>query len=531
MRQAASDRDKATRAARRMRWLAALTGLAALVWFLVRVIPKPARAAYPCQRAAAPLAGGFLAWLAGLAGARLLHRRARALGWRYGALLSLPALALYLLWWPPGAAFQAGAQERFAPSDPPNQPMGTGQGIHPGRVVWVYQPDAARWDGQTGNWWDDANTDPKLVAAMLSDGLRGLTGAKTDRQAWDALFRYFNRTHGGGNAGYRPGEKIAVKINANQDRGREWKPGAGMHSPQMICALLEQLVGTAGVAARDITIYDASRGIGDPIYQKVKARPEFQEVRFVVSPSAAREGRLAAEPDLEHPVRFSQPGLPAAYLPRALTEARYLINLALLRAHTLFGVTLAAKNHFGSTYFPDRGGWTPQPLHETGARGRPMGSYNCLVDLNGHRQVGGKTLLYLLEGLYPAEHQQGGVVRFLSFGDRWASSLLLSQDPVAIDSVGLDILRSEPRAGQVRGNPDNYLHEAALGPRPPSGIRYDPEGDGAPLAGLGVHEHWNNPRDRRYSRNLGKSEGIELITLGKPLPGPAEAASSGEAAR
>jgi cystathionine beta-lyase/cystathionine gamma-synthase len=26
----------------------------------------------------------------------------------------------------------------------------------------------------------------------------------------------------------------------------------------------------------------------------------------------------------------------------------------------------------------------------------------------------------------------------------------------------LDILRNEPRATEVRGNPDNYLHEAAL---------------------------------------------------------------------
>ena len=42
-----------------LKWLCAVTGLAALVWFLLRVIPKPSRAAYPCQRAAAPLASGF----------------------------------------------------------------------------------------------------------------------------------------------------------------------------------------------------------------------------------------------------------------------------------------------------------------------------------------------------------------------------------------------------------------------------------------------------------------------------------------
>jgi hypothetical protein len=63
-----------------------------------------------------------------------------------------------------------------------------------------------------------------------------------------------------------------------------------------------------------------------------------------------------------------------------------------------------------------------------------------------------------------------------SFSDHWASSLLASQDPVAPESVGLDLLRSEPNATEVLGNPDNYLHEAA-----------------------------------QDSRNLGRKQGIELI--------------------
>jgi len=58
---------------------------------------------------------------------------------------------------------------------------------------------------------------------------------------------------------------------------------------------------------------------------------------------------------------------------------------------------------------------------------------------------------------------------------------------------------------------DNYLHEAALADDPPSGTFYDPEGDGTGLSSLGVHEHWDNPEDRQYSRNLGTGEGIELI--------------------
>ena len=37
-------------------WSLPLVGLLALVWYLVRVIPKPSRASYPCQRAALPVA-------------------------------------------------------------------------------------------------------------------------------------------------------------------------------------------------------------------------------------------------------------------------------------------------------------------------------------------------------------------------------------------------------------------------------------------------------------------------------------------
>ena len=70
--------------------------------------------------------------------------------------------------------------------------------------------------------------------------------------------------------------------------------------------------------------------------------------------------------------------------------------------------------------------------------------------------------------------------------------------------------------GALRGNvgSENYLHEGALAETgaAPSGIDY--QGKDHDLAQLGVHEHWNNSTDKLYSRNLGKSEGIELIRIG-----------------
>ncbi|MCK4750379.1 MAG: hypothetical protein KAT15_25155, partial [Bacteroidales bacterium] len=43
-----------------------IIGIAATVWFLVRVIPKPSRAGYPCMKAAAPFMSGFVIYLLGI---------------------------------------------------------------------------------------------------------------------------------------------------------------------------------------------------------------------------------------------------------------------------------------------------------------------------------------------------------------------------------------------------------------------------------------------------------------------------------
>lgn len=63
---------------------------------------------------------------------------------------------------------------------------------------------------------------------------------------------------------------------------------------------------------------------------------------------------------------------------------------------------------------------------------------------------------------------------------------------------------------------EDYLHEAARANDPSSGTFYDPNhpGDEQRLASLGVHEHWNNPKDKKYSRNLATGDGIELVSVG-----------------
>ena len=97
--------------------------------------------------------------------------------------------------------------------------------------------------------------------------------------------------------------------------------------------------------------------------------------------------------------------------------------------------------------------------------------------------------------------------------------MFVSQDPVAIDSVGADFLSNEPtvkdynRAAASMNN-ENYLHEAGLVGNAPSGTAYA-DSRGNIVTNLGVHEHWNNSAEKKYSRNLRKHEGIELVKVSK----------------
>ena len=138
--------------------------------------------------------------------------------------------------------------------------------------------------------------------------------------------------------------------------------------------------------------------------------------------------------------------------------------------------------------------------------------------------LGGKTMLWMLDGLVVATSEGATVTREAalwegtSFDGGFTASVFLSQDPVALDSVGADLLANQPvvksRNSALAGNlgVENYLHEAALAPAPPSGAAYL-DGAGNPAESRGVHEHWNNATERLYSRDRGEAEGIELVRI------------------
>jgi hypothetical protein len=485
-------------------------GFTSTVWFLVRVIPKPQRATYPCMQASAPMMSAFVVYLLSLFGSVSAFRSARKhfAGSRYiyGTLLVGVSILfiLFSISEKPGKVY-AGLVNSASISA--NSPIGTARGIFPGRVVWAHDPKVATWDGKTGFWWEDACNSQVEADKLVSGSLLLLTGEKNESKAWKAIFNHYNSNKKRGVTGYQSGQKIAIKINVNNTEGHA-NTNEINASPQIVLSVLSSLVKEAGVPQKDITIFDASRFITDNIFNKCHAK--FPEVQFV--DNIGGDGRIKAT-YVDNAIPYSADnGKLDKGLASCAVDADYLINLALLKGHVGQGVTLCAKNYYGVTSIKSNWRLNAHNNFDQDKSGKPK--YMTFTDFLGHKDLGGKTILFLIDAVYGNKFVNG-VPQFkwqmAPFNNNWPSSLFASLDPVAIDAVGTDFILNEfPDAPDLK-NCDQYLIESALANNPPSGTHYDPEQDGTGIGSLGVMEHWNNARDKQYSRNLKSGNGIELV--------------------
>ncbi len=375
-----------------------------------------------------------------------------------------------------------------------NRPVGEGRGIHPGRVAWIHSPGVAKWDGKTGLWVEDRWNDQTLADAMIPEAVMTLTGEATPKKAWNALFRNFNKTHGRGERGYKKGETIAVKLNMNNAISHRDTIELNS-SPFTTLALVRSMVEDGGVREEDIIICEPSRTITDSIYFKVHRR--FPKVRFI--DNIGGEGREKCEYYPEQIVYSVDNGKMARGIAKCIVDADYLINSALLKTHSGPGVTLTGKNWYGAT---DINLLWRQNAHNNISQDKRNGKpgYKTFVDFMSHKDLGQKTLLFLIDGTYGSRDVNGAPnpkwMKDPFCGD-WACSIIASQDEVACDAVAMDIIIGEwPEFGSLNFC-DEYLREAATIPDTPSGTVYMQEGK--PLdRPLGLFEHWNNPKERKY---------------------------------
>jgi hypothetical protein len=544
-------------------------GFGALVWFLIRVIPKPSRATYPCQRAAFPLASAFVIWMTGfvssLFGLKKLRNHLSGHSWAvYACTLSI--VVVCILWFtvfptnipsmfaavPVDTTFKPAVGFDWIPG-PSNHPIGLAQGIYPGRVVMARDPQATKWAGnwkvQEDQWWLDKNTDIERVGRMLSVTIQQLTGSKTDQKAWKKIFTYYNQNRRGlAKRGYAPGEVVAIKINLNNSTPQKTDNYTDA-TPQMVLAMVRQLVYQAGVPQKDILVYDARRPFFS--YMLTTIWKEFKDVRFLQEKSPVKE--QAVNPaygdhtglegaDWVEGIDYSSGNYKnAKWMPRQVKEATYLINMALLKLHSYpynymeggdegqTALTMTSKNHAGSI----KGTSELHAILNTKREGK-KNAYSPLVDLEASPNLGKKTILYVLDGLYAGRKWLSYPLHFPNppFNNRvepyanpdWPACVLVSLDGVAIQSVGLDVMYAQSKNNEeksyhhvprilLRENADDFLREMAMPEKAPSGVSYVQ--NGKPVTSLGVFEHWDNDTSMRYSRNLNpkKGKGIEFIYI------------------
>jgi hypothetical protein len=542
-----------------------LMGIISTVWFLIRVIPKPTRATYPCMRVAAPIMSGFITYLLGVAGLTAISRRSKRkiFNVRYWSTFFLLTGVIATMAISPSnnteTAFQT-TETRTGPEDGPNLPIGEAKGIFPGRVVWAWNPDATNEmflhnDPDKGDWFaNPENNNGTVQGKMFRDGVLKLTGKKSPSKAWDAMFRYFNDKKLGKAKGYIKGEKIFIKINQGQASwvlSKEDKANgyalpkslpekdsrrAGMepteNGPYVVLELLRELINEYGIDQADIAVGDPM----NPIYAHnynvwVK---EFPNVKYIDRNSTTFGRTLIRITD--KPLVYYSDKQITDKLYDVLENANYMIYMAVLKPHGAAGISLTGKLNFGNIGRNGAG-----HLHYSHIANRREGTptntgyhkYRVFVDLMGSKYLGQNSVFWCVEGMFGGGSSEikGPVKYYMSpFNNDWSNSIFMSLDPVAIESVGYDFLRSEfdgvHKHDAVNNDwesipnmygVDDYMHQAADHSNWPEDIVYDPDNSGKPIPSLGVHEHWNNPVDKQYSRNLGTGKGIELVSIPEDL--------------
>jgi uncharacterized protein (DUF362 family) len=238
-------------------------------------------------------------------------------------------------------------------------------------------------------WDPDKTLSYDHLRLMLDASITQLTGLEYARDAWAALFR--------------PGERIAIKVNV-YGSSVIWT-----HVP-----LVEQVTNClqeAGVAPGLITIYDMRTS-------------ELSAAGFQVNTDSA--GVLCTGVDNQVSSEAVDVLGKSARLCRILENCDALINIPILKSHSMAGISFAMKNHFGSVQ-------QPSALHSSGME--EIAALNALPEIkNRTRLIIGDALTANLRTVNSFPYWREDVV-----GD----SIFMSFDPVAHDTMGLALLARE----------------------------------------------------------------------------------------
>jgi hypothetical protein len=264
--------------------------------------------------------------------------------------------------------------------------------------------------------WDGETLVPEAIRQMLDASITELTGLDDATKAWAALVD--------------PRERIAIKVNTIHG-SRFWT-----HVP-LVMAVTECLQ-EVGVPAEQIVIFD--RWI-----------TELEDAGYTINKDGP--GVRCRGTDFAHTMGWTLLDTDIG-LSDVLLSCNALINMPILKQHGMTGITFAMKNHYGTF---DK----PESFH--GGR-----LERGIAELNALPPIRERTRLIIGDALT--------VVRRNWFSAVTGDSILMSFDPVAHDTVGLQLYcrvmdKGNPEAAMNLSNP--WLENGAelgLGTNDPDNI-------------------------------------------------------------
>jgi hypothetical protein len=257
----------------------------------------------------------------------------------------------------------------------------------PSKVVHAHH--ASVWTGTPTELADSAEENallmPEALREMLDASITELTGLDKARDAWSVLFS--------------PDERIAIKVNAFRN-GLIWT-----HVP-LVTAVTDSLQ-DAGIPAEQIVVFD--------YYTR-----ELEKAGFAINEDGPGVRCYGTESN------YTQQGTVKGInieLSDILLECDALINMPVLKSHMLSGISFAMKNHYGSISMP-------QLFHYE------IGS--AMAELNALSPIKDRTRLIVGDALTACLKYRGAYPYWSS--DWTGDSILMSFDPVAIDTMALQML-------------------------------------------------------------------------------------------
>lgn len=288
------------------------------------------------------------------------------------------------------------------------------------RVVFVSSANVIKPDsgstptklGMTSVGEADASINQEVLNKMLAQGMQAFTGTKSEAAAWKKLFK--------------PSDVVGIKVNCL------FAKNASTH-PELIASIIAGLK-LAGVKEDNIIVWDRN--------DREMIRSGYSINRDAGVKCYGTEGEYEAEP--------TKQGSFNGKLSKIVTEKiTALINVPILKDHSMAGVTCAMKNHYGTHVNPgDHHGNNCDPF---------------LADLNSIPAIRDKTRLIVCDAIRPlANGGPGCKPEFL-----WDyKNLIIGADPVAVDYQGWQIIEDRRKEIGLKsladaGRPTKYIATAA----------------------------------------------------------------------